>query len=86
GRARPAAGFTVQDLKGIAARMPDENRRAGIRSLWSDDPAWRGAVRRLREQGEHVHCLLPGHDGPPDSAGCDRELVAANGQWIVRPL
>jgi hypothetical protein len=43
-------------------------------------------VRRLREQGERVHCLLPGHDGPPHAADCDRELVAANGQWTVRPL
>lgn len=86
GRARPAAGFTVQDLKGIAAHLPQEHRRAGIRSLWSDDPAWRGAVRRLREQGERVHCLLPGHEGFLPAADCDRELVAVNGQWTVRPL
>jgi ATP phosphoribosyltransferase regulatory subunit len=86
GRARPAAGFTVLDLKSLAAQAAAPARRAAIRSLWNDDPAWRAMVRRLREQGEVVMCLLPGHDAHAGEAPCDRELAAVDGRWTVRPL
>jgi ATP phosphoribosyltransferase regulatory subunit len=86
GRARAAVGFTVQDLKSLAGQARVAGARPAIRSLWSDDPAWRGTVRRLREQGEVVVCLLPGHDAQAHEVACDRELVAQNGHWTVRPL
>jgi ATP phosphoribosyltransferase regulatory subunit len=43
-------------------------------------------VRRLREQGETVVCILPGHEHEGQEFDCDRELIAADDRWEVRPL
>jgi ATP phosphoribosyltransferase regulatory subunit len=86
GRARAAVGFTVQDLKSLAAHAQAPDRRAAIRAQWSDDPAWRDTVRQLRGQGEVVACLLPGHEAHAGEVACDRELAAVSGRWMVRPL
>lgn len=85
GRKRAAVGFSL-DLKEIAALVPGAGGRAAIRAPWADDGGLRSAVRRLREHGETVVCMLPGHEHEGQEFDCDRELVAVGGQWVVRAL
>ncbi|HWI79291.1 MAG TPA: ATP phosphoribosyltransferase regulatory subunit [Ramlibacter sp.] len=89
GRNRPAVGFSldVKELVAVAAKRP---LKAAIRAPWLDgtqDAAQaRSAITALREQGETVVCVLPGHESEVDEFQCDRELANAGGKWIVRPL
>jgi ATP phosphoribosyltransferase regulatory subunit len=85
GRRRAAVGFSL-DLKALVGCIPKAASRMSIRAVWSEDPAQKGAVARLRLQGETVTCMLPGHGHEADEFECDRELVLQNGQWIVRTL
>jgi ATP phosphoribosyltransferase regulatory subunit len=85
GRNRPAVGFSL-DLKELAAMVPGDGLRAAIRAPWAENVELRAAVRRLREQGETVVCVLPGHEHEGQEFACDRELVTANDRWSVRPL
>lgn len=84
GRSRPAVGFSVVDLKELAERIALAEHAPMIRAPWSEDPALRAAVRRLRQQGESVVCLLPGHE--LEGQGCDRELVFDGSEWVVKVL
>ena len=83
GRNRPAAGFSL-DLKALAALGPDAPPAAAIQAPWGEEPSLRAAVRSLRDAGEIVVAVLPGHE--VDAAGfqCDRELVHAAGRWLVQ--
>jgi ATP phosphoribosyltransferase regulatory subunit len=83
GRRRPAVGFSL-DLKTLVALSPVTPLRAAVRAPWGEDAALRAAVRALREQGETVVCVLPGHEHENDEFDCDRELVTVGGQWVVR--
>lgn len=83
GRRRAAVGFSL-DLKSVVGHVRFDGRHAVIRAPWSQDTALRAAVRRLRDSGEAVVCVLPGHEHEADEFECDRELVAVNGQWVVR--
>ena len=85
GRNRPAVGFSL-DVKGLAALAPGKGLNAAIRAPWAEDPALRVAVRRLREGGDTVVCILPGHEHEGQEFACDRELVVQGGQWAVRSL
>ena len=85
GRNRPAVGFSM-DLKVVAGLADAPPPRAAIRAEWGDDATRRAAVRRLRQQGETVVCVLPGHAHEAQEFDCDRELVASAGQWLVRAL
>jgi ATP phosphoribosyltransferase regulatory subunit len=85
GRNRPAVGFSL-DVKELAELVRGQGGRAAIRAPWAEDDTLRGAVRRLREQGETVVCVLPGHEHEGQEFDCDRELVAADGRWVVRSL
>jgi ATP phosphoribosyltransferase regulatory subunit len=85
GRNRPAAGFSM-DLKQLVALTPPRTMRPAIRAPWGEDADLRAAIRQLREQGESVVCILPGHEHEGEEFACDRELAATNGQWLVRPL
>jgi ATP phosphoribosyltransferase regulatory subunit len=85
GRNRPAVGFSL-DLKELAALVPPRRLAAAIRAPWGESEALRAAVRRLREQGETVVCILPGHEHEGQEFDCDRELVAAGDQWVVGAL
>jgi ATP phosphoribosyltransferase regulatory subunit len=85
GRKRPAAGFSL-DLKQLVALTPLRVMRPAIRAPWGEDASLRAAVRGLREQGESVVCILPGHEHEGEEFGCDRELVAEGGQWRVSAL
>ena len=85
GRMRPAVGFSL-DLKTLAALAPDRDLHTAIRAPWAEDAALRAAVRQLREQGQTVVRVLPGHEHEGDEFDCDRELVLADGRWLVRAL
>ncbi|MFZ5546648.1 MAG: ATP phosphoribosyltransferase regulatory subunit [Pseudomonadota bacterium] len=85
GRKRPAVGFSL-DLKGLSGSAPAWPLRPAICAPWGEDAELRAAIRRLREQGETVVCILPGHEHEGEEFACDRELVAADGRWVVRSL
>jgi len=85
GRNRPAVGFSM-DLKEVALLACRRVMPPAVRAPWGEDAALRAAVRRLREQGEAVVCVLPGHEHEAQEFECDRELVAVAGQWVVRAL
>ena len=88
GRSRPAVGFSldVKEIAELAARAGRRDLPAGIRAPWRDDAVLRAAVRRLREAGETVVCVLPGHEHDGQEFACDRELASESGQWVVRAL
>jgi ATP phosphoribosyltransferase regulatory subunit len=83
GRSRPAVGFSL-DLKVLAACAPARALHAAIRAPWADDDALRARVRLLREQGETVVRVLPGHEHEAQEYDCDRDLALVGGEWIVR--
>ncbi|MBB5203745.1 ATP phosphoribosyltransferase regulatory subunit [Inhella inkyongensis] len=85
GRRRPAVGFSL-DLKALVEGLTPSTLRAAVRAPWGDDASLRQAVRELRQQGETVVCVLPGHEDEGEEYACDRELVGQDGQWMVRPL
>jgi ATP phosphoribosyltransferase regulatory subunit len=85
GRNRPAVGFSL-DLKTLAALAPEPALHAAIRAPWTEDAALRTAVRRLREQGQTVVRMLPGHEHEGEEFECDREMVLGDGHWDVRGL
>ena len=85
GRRRPAVGFSL-DLKTLVALSPETPLRAAVRAPWGEDVPLRAAIRRLREGGETVVRMLPGHEHEGDEFDCDRELVQINAEWVVRAL
>jgi ATP phosphoribosyltransferase regulatory subunit len=85
GRNRPAVGFSL-DLRQLSAAMPAAPLRAAIRAPWSEDAGLRAAIRALRADNETVVCALPGHDHETQEFACDRELVAVDDRWTLRPL
>ena len=85
GRNRPAVGFSL-DLKTLAEVAGLSPAPTAIRAPWSEDPALRAAMRRLREAGETVLAMLPGHEPEAQAFACDRELVQVGGQWVLRAL
>jgi ATP phosphoribosyltransferase regulatory subunit len=85
GRNRPAVGFST-DLKAISAVAAPEPRRMAVRAPWGEDVALRAAIRSLREQGDTVVCILPGHEHEGEEFDCDRELIAVDGRWVLRAL
>ncbi|WP_298231790.1 ATP phosphoribosyltransferase regulatory subunit [uncultured Azohydromonas sp.] len=85
GRNRPAVGFSL-DLKALAERIAPAPARLAVRAPWGEAQSLREAVRHLRQQGETVLCVLPGHEHEGQEFECDRELVEINGQWVLRAL
>ncbi|MCZ2104480.1 MAG: ATP phosphoribosyltransferase regulatory subunit [Comamonadaceae bacterium] len=85
GRNRPAVGFSL-DVKQLVSVVAAPPLRAAIRVHWCSDENAAAAIAALRRQGETVVCVLPGDAGQADEFDCDRELVQANGAWIVRAL
>ncbi len=89
GRNRPAVGFSldVKELVSVVAKRP---LKAAIRAPWldsGDDAAGlRTAIATLRESGETVVCVLPGHESDVDEFHCDRELAHAAGRWVVKSI
>ncbi|HWI10880.1 MAG TPA: ATP phosphoribosyltransferase regulatory subunit [Burkholderiaceae bacterium] len=85
GRNRAAVGFSL-DLKALAAIAPAQPLHAAIRAPWAEDATLRARVRALREGGETVVRVLPGHEHEAQEFDCDRELVPVGGEWVVRAL
>ena len=82
GRKRPAVGFSL-DLKTLVSAVPSRALRAAIRAPWGESASLRAAIARLRERGETVVCVLPGHENEIDEFHCDRALSEVAGQWVV---
>jgi len=85
GRKRPAAGFSL-DIKALVSLIQRPVPQAAIRAPWGEDAGLHKAITQLRQQGQTVVCMLPGHDSEVDEFHCDRELVLLKGQWILQPL
>ncbi len=85
GRKRPAAGFSL-DIKALVGAAGQRALRAAVRAAWTPDDGWLAAVARLRQQGETVVCVLPGHESEVDEFQCDRELVSVDGRWSLQAL
>ncbi|MEG0201427.1 MAG: ATP phosphoribosyltransferase regulatory subunit [Comamonas sp.] len=85
GRIRPAAGFSL-DIKQLVAVVPERPLKAAIRAPWGDDVQVAAAIAALRQQGETVVCVLPGHESEVDEFHCDRELANIGGQWVVQAI
>jgi ATP phosphoribosyltransferase regulatory subunit len=85
GRNRPAVGFSL-DLKALAEVAGASPVPNAIRAPWGEDPELRAAVRRLREAGETVLAMLPGHELEAQAFDCDRELAREGGRWLLRAL
>ena len=85
GRKRPAVGFSL-DIKALTGVAADRPLRAAIRAPWSEDSELRAAIASLRRRGETVVCVLPGHESHVDEFHCDRELLLAAGQWVVKAI
>jgi ATP phosphoribosyltransferase regulatory subunit len=84
-RERPAVGFSM-DLKQLVNAVPALPLKAAIRAPWGDEIELRKAIAHLRNQGETVVCVLPGHESEVDEFHCDRALVQAAGQWVTQAL
>lgn len=86
GRNRPAVGFSL-DLKELVGVVPSRELRPAIRAPWRDDCAELiEAVRALRDSGETVVSVLPGHESEVDEFLYDRELISVDGRWILSAL
>jgi ATP phosphoribosyltransferase regulatory subunit len=85
GRNRPAAGFSL-DLKTLVAAVNPRSLQAAVRAPWRDDTALHRVIGDLRERGDVVMCVLPGHESEVDEFHCDRELVEVAGQWVVQAI
>ena len=85
GRNRPAVGFSL-DLKSLAEAAGATLAPAAIRAPWGEDAQLRAAVRRLRDAGEVVLAVLPGHEIESQAFSCDRELVDVGGRWVLRAI
>jgi ATP phosphoribosyltransferase regulatory subunit len=91
GRARPATGFSLELRDLIQLRsVSDEVSGLAIRAPWSDDAQLLAEISRLRQSGEIVVQVLPGHEHDPQEFLCDRELILSNAGgaqvWRVSPL
>ena len=85
GRKRPAAGFSL-DLKELVSVLPARPLRPAVRAPWGADPELRRAIAALREQGQTVVCVLPGHEHEVHEFDCDRELVRVADRWLLQAL
>ena len=85
GRARPATGFSM-DLRELARLLPSAAPVAAIRAPWGQDAALHALIAELRGNGEIVIQSLPGHEHDQQEFDCDREIVAENGKFIIKPL
>jgi ATP phosphoribosyltransferase regulatory subunit len=86
GRNRPAVGFSLLDVKQLVSVVSPRPLRAAIRAPWGETDDVHIAIAALRQQGETVVCMLPGHGSEVDEFHCDRELVHMGGRWVVRAI
>ena len=82
GRARPAAGFSL-DLRGLVKAMPSTNLKKCILAPYGNDKLLISKIEELRESGEKVVQELPGHEAFVDELNFDRKLKKMDGVWQV---
>jgi len=88
GRSRPATGFSA-DLNGLM-RLADVAPAVsgGVFAPACEDAALQASLAEkvvaLRASGERVVAGLPGQSGGAVEAGCERILVAVDGQWVIQ--
>jgi ATP phosphoribosyltransferase regulatory subunit len=85
GRNRPAVGFSL-DIKELVSAVVPRPLKAAIRAPWGESASLQAAITRLRQLGETVVCVLPGHESEVDEFDYDRELVDAAGQWVLQAV
>ncbi len=85
GRNRPAVGFSL-DIKELVRAVAPRPLKAAIRAPWGESKPLQEAINRLRQSGETVVCVLPGHESEVDEFNCDRALVEVAGQWQVKAI
>lgn len=85
GRARPATGFSM-DLRELARLLPVAKPVAAIRAPWGREPELVAAIAELRDAGQVVIQILPGHESEQQEFDCDREIVAEDGKFIIKNL
>jgi ATP phosphoribosyltransferase regulatory subunit len=85
GRNRPAVGFSL-DIKELVSAVAPRTLKAAIRAPWGESASLRAAITRLRQGGETVVCVLPGHESEVDEFDCDRELIEVTGQWVIQAV
>ena len=85
GRNRPAAGFSL-DLKQVVGAVPVRALKPAISAPWGEGEEVRAAIAELRNRGETVVCMLPGHESEVDEFRCDRKLVQVAGKWTVQAI
>jgi ATP phosphoribosyltransferase regulatory subunit len=86
GRARPATGFSVNDLRDLIAADAEGRLQGAILAPAVMDVALDAEIAALRAAGEIVTRELPGHAGSWREAGCDRQLILQGDRWMVAPL
>jgi ATP phosphoribosyltransferase regulatory subunit len=85
GRKRSAVGFSL-DVRELVDVVPAPEPRTAIRAPWGEAADLRAAIAALRQRGETVVCVLPGHDNEPCEFHFDRALVPAAGRWVVQAI
>ena len=85
GRKRPAVGFSL-DVKALAEAVSPKPLHLAVRAPWGEEASLRLAIAGLRQQGETVVCVLPGHESEVDEFQCDRELVKIADRWVVKAV
>ncbi len=85
GRSRPATGFSV-DLRQLARLVANGVERQAILAPADADPTLQARIEALRAAGEAVVVALPGHEGTWLEAGCTRQLIKRDGEWVLQPL
>jgi ATP phosphoribosyltransferase regulatory subunit len=83
GRNRPAVGFSL-DLKALAEAAGPAPAPKAVLAPVGDDAGLRAAIRELREGGQTVVSVWPGHELANEAFECDRELVRRDGRWVLR--
>jgi len=73
-------------LRELASLAPEPLPALAVRAPWRDDPALRAAVKALREAGEIVVQVMPGHEDEQEEFQCDRTLVLGEDGWQVKAL
>ncbi len=86
GRARPATGFSVSDLRDLLERDAEATLQTAVLAPAANAAGLAEAIAALRRTGEIVVQELPGHSGTWAEAGCDRKLVLRGDRWMVEPL
>lgn len=86
GRSRPATGFStnLRQLSQSAVIQPKLQNK--ILAPADDDAQLEQLITELRQQGECVVRQLSGHDAAPQPENSYRQIIQANGQWIVKEV